>query len=232
MKWPFVLSEDETLDRVIAGESLSRFGDGEFNLALGGKCKTQKNLAPIGATLRAILAEGARLQGKLLVAIPAQGIGPKKAFWAHYCRQEVVNLLRLPEYGSSLVTRPDSAPWIDREDYWQKVKSLWEGKRITLVRGSTKSLTGEMLKGAAAVHEVVCPAKNAYSIYGSILDRIADDRRVLLCLGATATILAADLALRGQHAIDLGHVGMFLGKHERGEPMQVTEEDKRVDEYA
>jgi hypothetical protein len=39
-------------------------------------------------------------------------------------------------------------------------------------------------------------------------------------------VLAVDLARRGVHAVDLGHVGMFWRKHRRGEPMWVTKADK------
>lgn len=224
MNWPIVLSEDETLDRVIAGESIARFGDGEFNLIFEGLCKTQRYEAPIGASLKAILSKG-----NCLVGIPRQGIGPKAKFWQRYNGSPIIKLLKKDVYGSAFITRPDSAPWIDRDDYWDKVRSLWDGKRVTLVRGSVKSLTGEMLKGAKAVNEIVCPNKNAYSGYQGIIDKIADDRIVLLCLGATATIMAYELSLRGQQAVDLGHVGMFLGKHERGESMEVTEADRSVD---
>lgn len=228
MIWPDVLSEDETLDRVLAGASLARFGDGEFNLALGGTCITQKQVAPIAAVLRALL----KYPGQCLVGIPRQGIGPKAGFWAKYDRPDIHALFRDGPYASAFITRPDSAPWIDRPDYWKKLKSLWQGKRVTLVRGSVKSLTAEMLADAAEVREIVCVPKNAYDDYGYIMSRIGDAQTVLLCLGPTATIMAAELSQRGQHAIDLGHIGMFLRKHERGQPMKVTEEDKAFDRCA
>lgn len=226
MIWPDVLDEDETLDCVLAGASLARFGDGEFNLARGGTCITQKQVAPIAAVLKAIL----KFPGKCLIGIPRQGVGPKAQFWARYDRPEVVKLLS-PDvaYASAFVTRPDSAPWIDRPDYWLKLKSLWQGKKVTLVRGSWKSLTAEMLADAAEVREIICAAKNAYDDCGYILDKIGEDKTVLLCLGPTATILALELSQRGAHAVDLGHIGMFLRKHERGLPMKVTDQEKAVD---
>jgi hypothetical protein len=39
-------------------------------------------------------------------------------------------------------------------------------------------------------------------------------------------VMAADLCAKGVHAIDIGHVGLFLKKHRRGESMTVTEADK------
>lgn len=229
MNWPEMIDEEETLDRVLSGMSIARFGDGEINLCLGGRCKTQVFQAPIAATLKAIL------QGKAgcMVGIPRQGIGPKAKFWAHYMNRETISLFRPGfTYSSAFITRPDSAPWIDRAGYWSKLRLLWRGKRVTLVRGSEKSLTAEMLHDAGRVREIVCPSKNAYGEYDKIFNQISDDPIVLLCLGATATILAAELSLRGQHAVDLGHIGMFLRKHERGEPMRVTQQDKAVDAHA
>lgn len=224
--WPQVLDEDETLDRVLAGASLARFGDGELNLATGGVCITQAPVAPIGAVLKAILSNGT---GKCLVGIPRQA-GPKAAFWAKYDRPDIHAMFRPGMiYGSAFITRPDSAPSIDRADYWRKLRSLWEGKRVTLVRGSEKSLTPAMLTDAKYVREIICPSKNAYADCGHILHKIGEAETVLLCLGPTATILAVELALKGAHAIDLGHVGMFLRKHERGLPMKVTEQEKAVD---
>jgi hypothetical protein len=38
--------------------------------------------------------------------------------------------------------------------------------------------------------------------------------------------MAVDLCAKGVHAIDLGHVGMFVHKKRRGEPMWVTDADK------
>lgn len=225
MKWPIVIDEDETLDQVLGGKSLSRFGDGEFNLAIGGKCVTQKHNIKIQNRLLSILYHC----DKCLVGIPRVGVGPKSEFWSRYLRNEIVELFGHKEYASAFITRPDSAPWINRPDYWNKLKGLWAGKDITLVRGSEKSLTSEMLPEARTITEIVAPSKHAFDHYDYLLGRIGAPKTVLLCLGPTATILAVDLAKRGSHAIDLGHIGMFLRKFMQGQPMIVTKEDKAVD---
>jgi hypothetical protein len=228
------MDEDQTLDAVLAGASLARFGDGEFNLALGGECITQPGSARIAASLKALLKYAARPKN-LLVGIPRQAVGPKAAFWSKY-NQPGVRLLLDPQhtYASAFITRPDSAPWIDRPDYWAQLKALWAGKDVTLVRGSAKSLTAEMLYDARTVREILGPAHNAYADYARIIDQVrkAGRQTVLLCLGPTATVMAAELAAIGMHAIDLGHVGMFLRKHQRGEPMTITAQEKAYDRAA
>jgi hypothetical protein len=97
-----------------------------------------------------------------------------------------------------------------------------------LVRGSTKSFTGERLMeaGARSVREIIAPRQHAWAEYESLLERIGRPARAILCLGPTATVMASDLCARGVHAIDFGHGGMFHKKRVTGEPMVVTEEDR------
>lgn len=105
---------------------------------------------------------------------------------------------------------------------------LWVGNDVTLVRGSVRSLVADDLMGAKSVREVIGPVTNAWAEYDRLrteIQQIASDV-VLLCLGPTATVLAADLCRFGMHAVDLGHAGQFLNKHRRGEPMIVTQADR------
>lgn len=226
MAWPAVIGECETLELVAAGASISRFGDGEFKLALAQSCVSQPKDANLARRLRAILRDS----GKCLVGIPnVRADGPKKPFWQTYDRGNVRALFGKREYFSAFITRPDSAPWIDTVDYWETVRSLWKGKRVTLVRGSGKSLTQDMLNDAAEVREIIAPRQGAWAEYDRLIDEIGTPETALLCLGPTATVMAVDLCAKGVHAIDLGHIGLFLKKHERGLPMWVTKEEKAVD---
>jgi hypothetical protein len=218
------MTEAETLAFVCAGRSLARFGDGEFNLALGGKAKRQKAHPGLRERLCGVLSD----PGDCLVGIPnLRAETPKAAFWAKY-QTLALPLLSDRPYGSAFVTRPDSAPWIDRLDYWQQVESLWRGQRVVLVRGDRKSFTAADLTSAAQVTEVVGPSANAWAKYHSLMAQVmeAQPARVLLCLGPTATVMAVDLSEFGVHAVDVGHLGMFWKKHLRGDPMVVTAEDK------
>jgi hypothetical protein len=54
-------------------------------------------------------------------------------------------------------------------------------------------------------------AQNAYAEINRIEAEIMSEPAgpVLMCLGVTATVLAARLAAKGVHALDLGHIGMF-----------------------
>lgn len=222
MIYPRVLGEVETLQRVLAGASVARYGDGELKMcARGAGIKSQEAHDGLSLRLRQILHDS----GACLVGIPnIHSHTPKIEFWQKYL--VMGRLLVDRPYVSAFISRPDSAPWINTDDYWTALESLWRGQEVTLVRGSSKSLVAEDLVGATSVHEVVCAKQHAFRHYDEILDRIGRPRRAILCLGPTATVLAVDLCARGVHAIDLGHVGMFLRKHRRGEPMWVTTADK------
>lgn len=227
MKYPKVLGEFETLRRVLAGESIARYGDGEFKHCADRSNVSQEPAPTLAARLRGILINS----GNCLVGIPnIHSATPKGAFWQKYTGES--RWLADRTYVSSFITRPDSAPWIDTPEYWAQVESLWVGQDVTLVRGSEKSLTVEDLVGAGVVTEIIAPRQHAFADYDGIMERIGCPKRALLCLGPTATVMAVDLCAKGVHAVDLGHVGMFLKKHRRGAPMWVSPADKQHDKVA
>jgi hypothetical protein len=230
VKYPTVLDESATLDLVVAGASIARYGDGEFHLAENGSIRTQRCVPDLAARLRGILKGD---DAPCLVGIPnIRSNTPKAAFWEKYKRCSA--LLRPSQsYVSSFVSRPDNAPWLDTPSYWQRIEQLWAGKDVTLVRGTDPGETGgvsllaEDLTSARSVREVIGPAVNAWAEYPRLMEEIGPLKNeyylkthvVLLCLGPTATVMAADLCKRGVHAIDLGHVGMFRRWHLRGESL-------------
>lgn len=222
--WPDVLGESATLDLVLTGRSIARYGDGEFKFCDGAGIKSQNYHPELSARLKAILHDS----GDCLVGIPnLHSETPKTDFWGKVTRRHR-RLLADREYVSAFISRPDSAPWINTDDYWARFESLWIGRDVTLVRGSTKSLVAEDLFRARSVTEIIAPRQHAWIEYGSLLARIGRPTRAILCLGPTATVMAVDLCARGVHAIDLGHAGMFWRKHLRGEPMWVTDTDRKA----
>lgn len=221
MSYPQVIGEAETLQRVLDGASLARYGDGELKMADGAGIKSQTADPVLARRLREILHDS----GDCLVGIPnIHSATPKAPFWRPFLAYE--RLLTNRVYASAFITRPDSAPWINDPAYWSSVESLWVGQDVTLVRGSEKSLRAEDLIGAASVTEVIAPRQHAWASYADLMNRVGTPARALLCAGPTATVLAVDLCAKGVHAVDLGHIGLWLKKYRRGEPMVKTEADK------
>lgn len=209
MTWPHVLSEMETLDLVLGGKSLARYGDGEFKMCRGSAIKSQAYDPELSRRLSAILRDS----GTCLVGIPniraaAQMPDAKAAFWGRV-EPWAQPLLADRPYVSSLVSRADSAPWINTDAYWDKVEQLWRGRPVTLVRGSGKAFTPDLMPGAGEITEIIGPKHSAWSDYADLMQRIGTPERVLLALGPAATVMAVDLCAKGVHAIDVGHMGAF-----------------------
>lgn len=225
--YPQVVSELATLRRVVDGESIARYGDGELKMAdHQAGIKSQQYHPELKRRLANILQES----GECMVGIPnIRSDTPKAEHWGKYMAYS--HLLYDRQYVSSFITRPDSAPWIDAPEYWDLFATLWVGQDITLVRGSGKSFTAERLMeyGARSVTEILALKQQAWAEYDSLLQRIGKPKRAILSLGPTATIMAVDLCARGVHAIDAGHYAMFVEKHRKGLPMWVTDAEKGVD---
>lgn len=203
-----VLSEAETID-LCRTQSIARYGDGELRVALGGSAISQRRDKRLAHELRTILRENV---AGLLVGVPNFDATPRKQNWDKYRDDQFAMLYTTGrQYASSLITRPDSAPWIDRPEYWQAVRELWRGQDAVLVVGDRKSITPEMLMDAASVRVVTGPTKHAYTDIDRLEREIGTPSGpVLMCLGCTATALASRLHKRGVHALDLGHIGMFM----------------------
>ena len=232
-EWPPVLPEADTLELLHQGRSIGRYGDGEFKMCEGHGIKSQNEDASLSAELARILHQ----PGDCLIGIPDLNLATlnrmtdqKREFWEKQ-RRFTYLLEHGRSYVSAFISRPDSAPWINAPKYWARLEQLWIDQDVTLVRGSQKSLTAEDLLGAGAVTEIMGPRQHAWSAREDIIARVmaGKPRRVLLCLGPSATALAVAFCARGVQAIDLGHVGMFLRKHRRGDPMWVTDTEKDVD---
>lgn len=210
MNYPSVYDEAETLTVASEGRSLARFGDGELKLAMGKSAKSQQFDPALKQALREVLADPG---GPCLPCIPRRIVGgPKARFWEQYLGTPYT-LLYQPSglYGSAFVSRPDSAPAINCRPFWDDVERLWADRDVVLVRGSDKSLKPEHMRAAASVEEVLAARQHAWSfIDGLFLQLREEKRRVFLCLGATATVLAWRLAHEGVHALDVGHIGMFM----------------------
>jgi hypothetical protein len=207
--YPFVMGEFDTMVEVVAGRSISRYGDGELRAALGRGCISQVHDENMARELRGILRDD--VPG-LLVGIPnAYSATPKSDSWSRFTTPGFTTLYGRSSYASSFVTRPDSAPWIDTPQYWNLVTHLWQGKDVTLVQGDLKSLREQDMSSASSVRTVWAPSRDAYAKIKEIEEQIGKPSGpVIMCLGCTATVLASRLHKKGVWGIDLGHIGMFM----------------------
>lgn len=206
MKHPPVLSEDATIDAALAGRSIARYGDGELRIALGGSAVSQKADKRLSSELIRLLG----VTTKSLVCIPnPRNAKPKN--WARYQDDRHLRMFRQAQYGSAFITRPDSAPWIDRPDYWDKVRGFWRDRDVILVAGSERSLTEARMPEAKSVRRVMGTYRDSFDVINRVEEEVGKPSvPVIICLGAAGTVLAERLARKGAWALDLGHIGMMM----------------------
>ena len=127
LDYPIVLGEHETVAMLAQGRSIARYGDGELKLCRGSAACAQGADKALGERLREILISGSNC----LIGIPnIQNMShldaDKRKFWTPYLTQTYLRFYDFHKtYGSAFITRPDSAPCIWTDDYFESLKRLW-----------------------------------------------------------------------------------------------------------
>jgi len=200
--------------------SIARFGDGEFDVIDGNGRRFQQYDENLANRLGEVLDS---CDDRIAVGIPnIFRFRPlmslkveSRIFWLNYLRKSysIAHIKRNKVYYDSLFTRfyityrtPQNAKRMIPE-----LKRLWEGAQIVIVEGENNRLGvgNDFFSNTKSIERIICPRRNAYSIYERILETIKRQSReklILISLGHTATILAYDLACSGYWAIDIGQI--------------------------
>lgn len=204
--------------------SLSRFGDGEFSLMLGEERPWFQHPDPL---LTKRLKEVLHTHDERLCIAVADNYGnldkyteaAADAIRAYQCeqrhREHILELLETDRvYGDAYVTRPYMIYRDTR--HGERVFALWkrifEQREILMVEGACSrfGVGSDLLEGASSVQRILAPAQEAFRVYEKLLDTVlshaSKEMLVLISLGPTATVLAADLAKQGIQAIDIGQL--------------------------
>lgn len=224
-----ILTSEETIEHILKRNcSVARFGEGEFELILHSDMDLgfQKRNPALAEKLKETLSnQNPQLQ--LCIPYALNDIGGRtehsRKFWFHWGNHlgqhhRIVSLIREfhPEgycFGDTQITRPYIA-YATRDHgvrIFPMLKQLWEGRDILFVEGEKTRLGvgNDLFENAHSIKRVLCPATNAFDRYDEILQTVKsvwNGELILLALGPTATVLAADLADNGMQALDLGHV--------------------------
>ena len=126
-------------------------------------------------------------------------------------------------FGDTQISRPYIA-WKTKKNadiMFPRLKGLWNGKDIIIVEGVKTRLGvgNDLFTGAKSIKRILGPATNAFGHLDEIREKIEEvrtDELVIMALGPTATILAADLSAKGIQAIDIGHVDIEYEWYLRG----------------
>lgn len=226
---PNVMGLEETLRYIVDRRcSVARFGDGEFELVDGRHMSFEGANPEMRRRLVEILENP--IAG-CLCCIPdifgslAHYSEVNRLFW----RRAALWMRPLAQkhlsagcesmdgdrvLGDALVSRPylgqtDKAVAPRAFALW---KDIFAGKNILIVEGrfSRLGIGNDLFAGAKSIRRIWCPPLGAFAKYREIKEAVMSNSGkcdlVLLALGATATILAYDLAKEGLWAVDAGHL--------------------------
>lgn len=207
-----VAGEFETLKALGKGRSLARFGDGELKMMYGSAYAREPANPKLATELFNTLN---RPPKNLLVGIPTlDPNGPKYANWIRHKERFERCVHGAFQYYSAFVTRPDSAPWIETDEYLSMVLALWQGKRALLLSEPDNKLVKLMQETAGEFIHREVPSHECYrkiDHFEEMAVGLQPDVAVL-SVGPTATCLASRLAGHGIQALDLGSIGGMLAR--------------------
>lgn len=222
-----IMTPDQTLDYIERHHCcIARYGDGEFDLITNSRdLHFQKRDQALSLQLTTILSKKNK---KLLICVPRcmntnKGCNNhSSAFWIEWGRhghhEQIINLIRSHtgkcyRFGDSQITRP-YIDWKTSERAkrtFPKLRHLWENKDIIIVEGdrTCMGVGNNLFDNAKSVKRILAPAVGAFEyreqIKNSILKHFKGEL-ILMALGPTATVLAADFADLNIQALDIGNV--------------------------
>ena len=212
----------ETIEKIIQGYSISRYGDGEFDIAFRKKeLYFQEYDSELSKYLREILNSNLE---KLLVAIPRTLIEIKnlkeneKYFWSRYYLKQKEklekNISKDKVYFDSMISR-FYMPYINPEENIESIDKLikyFSNKKILIIEGENTrfGLGNSLLKDSSEIQRIILPDRNGFRKYKEVikfvLENFTRDNIILIALGPTATVLAYEFSKEGYQALDIGHL--------------------------
>jgi glycosyltransferase family protein len=220
-RFPKVLSLEETIDNIINNKvSVSRFGDGEFNLMSMQSIGFQEADQLLSQRLKEILVSNPK---NCIICIPGtlstlRGMTFKaQIMWMHlignYYKNYKAYLNVSRTYPNALFTRPymDIADKSNSEKLFRKLKNIWNQRKILIIEGEASRLGigNDLFSNSLEIKRIVTSSSNAFLHYSDILNftkTVNKEYLILIALGPTATVLSYDLSSLGYQAIDIGHI--------------------------
>lgn len=222
---PKVMLIDETIKYILDHKcSVSRYGDGEIWIAVGGEIIYQKQDDKLMQRLQEVLSSD-EAENNHIVTVPdifedrklALRTDENQKFWRKHLsihRKDWYRfMIKDKQYFNTAISR-FYMPIRDKEKskiYISLLKQIWEKKDIVIVEGkqSRLGIGNDLFSECNSVGRITCPPENAFDRYETILSvvqKVDKNKLILIALGPTATVLAYDLHKLGYWAIDLGNI--------------------------
>lgn len=218
---PSVRSVENTLSYIIEHRcSVSRFGDGELKFILGGQTWFQDYCPELQRRLSQVLLN--RQKG-LIVCVP-NIFGDLSIYTEHDRDYWSLHLARTRKswykhmdlsktYFDAFISRcympyQDKAQSVKFFGLWKRV---WDKRNLLIIEGEKTRLGvgNDLFDNVNSIKRILCPNTQGFKYYDQMLQealKFSNDYLVLLAVGPTATVLAADLSSNGYQAIDIGHI--------------------------
>lgn len=218
---PIVKSVDEAIDKIINNNvSISRFGDGEFNLLQRKSINFQEYNEELASKLRNILVSRYK---SIIVCIPdvfdglEEYVTYSKKVWTALLAQNRKSWCNMLDMNKTYYNAFISRPYViyknrsNCESKFESLKKIWNDKELLIVEGEKSRLGvgNDLFNNSKSIKRIICPSINAYSKYNEIFkaaQKYGQKKLILVALGPTATVLSYDLSREGLQAIDIGHI--------------------------
>lgn len=221
-----ILDELQTIDKLIQGYSISRYGDGEIVLCSNRSISFQHNDPELTKRLINIVTFKEK-HDNLLVALPPLIFGRYSRYGHHVVKhwqrfaslrpckhflKTMVNLNGL--YGSSFISRCNEVKPKHTSIMIARIKEVWRGRKVVYLINEKNKVSHEskipiVFGEAASMDYYFIPPENAWCQHTKIIEEVKnkyDTSYLLICSGGpTATVLAYDFTVLGYQFIDLGH---------------------------
>ena len=167
-------------------------------------------------------------------------------FWIEWGKnghhQQIVDIIRRRAgksycFGDAQITRP----YIDWKTakrarrIFPRLKHLWEKRDVIIVEGDQTRLGigNDLFNGARSIKRILGPAVDAFEHLGELKQTVLDiyqGELILIALGPTATILAAQFAEAGIQALDIGNIDIEYEWFLRGAKERIPIQGKYTNE--
>lgn len=225
-----IMNSKKTIDYIRRNHcSIARYGDGEFRIMMNVSNSDLAFQSSSQQLSEKLLEVFKNKNSNLLICLPryfnsTKGLKDEsKQFWIEWGKknQNQINIVTIirsnsatrRRFGDSLISRP----YMDMKSptlanyMFPKLKSLWNKEDILILEGEQTRLGvgNDLFSNAKSIKRILAPAVNAFDVYDEIRQAVIDSYNgelVLIALGPTATVLAADLSEIGIWVLDIGHV--------------------------
>lgn len=216
-----IMSISDTLEQILLGKSIIRFGDGEFSLMNGQDILFEVFSDSLKKDLEKCLLQ--IYNSKILLCLPEPLFEINKftkktqknwvinffdnhRLYEKYCQKEYL-------YGNAFISRPYMAykNKTNAEQCFNSFKRIFHDRNICIIEGeySRTGVGNDLFANAKSIQRIICPSKNAYRCIKEIQNEalyISKETLFLVALGPAGKPIVLFLSENGYQAIDIGHI--------------------------